>query len=160
MAALAVPSHHKSWLTARMEELDEFIDRPLGGIEVEIVYALAEVWFAVTLFWSVSASLNVTTLTDLPWYIPFQVISIPFWLSSSLTISGLILARAGNRICSPLRFSGAFVASMIWSWMFYKDLIVIKGNSGDTAFYFLGFIWQIRIMISAIRRGKIQFLHG
>ena len=144
-----------SWHTPNMAtKILNFLDRPYGGIEVETIYGLSELWFAVIFTISSQAVLNMTTTEKLYGFIPHYIIAIPWWLSSIATLSGLILFYYGNRWCAPLRWLGAFVSSWIWSAMLARGAVESGGALGTLAFYFFGAVWQIRIMMSAWRRWR------
>lgn len=129
-----------------------FLNRPYGGVEVEIIYGLSELWFAMVFTLSAQALLNMTTTESLYQLIPHRIVAVPWWLSSMATLSGLILFSFGNRWCAPLRWFGALISAWIWSVMFARGLVETGGALGSLSFYFFGAVWQIRIMMSAWSR--------
>lgn len=131
-----------------------FLDRPNGGVEVELLFGLSELWFAFIFTISAQVVLNMSTTEDLYWSVPHYVIAIPWWGSSLATLTGLVLYCFGNRWCAPLRWLGAFASAWIWSVMCMRGSIETSGALGSLAFYFLGAVWQIRIMMSAWRRWR------
>jgi hypothetical protein len=134
-----------------------FLDRPNGGVEVEMIYGLSELWFAIIYTLSAQVVLNMTTTEGLYWEIPHYVLAVPWWLSSMATLSGLVLFYLGNRWCSPLRWLGALVSAWIWSVMFARGLVETGGALGTLSFYFFGAVWQIRIMMSAWSRWSMAW---
>jgi hypothetical protein len=138
----------------------QFLDRPNGGVEVETIYCLSELWFALIFTLSAQVVLNMSTTEGLYWAIPHYVIAIPWWLSSAATLIGLVLYLRGNKWCAPLRWFGAFVSAWIWSMMFARGAVETGGALGTLAFYFFGAVWQIRIMMSAWRRWGAWRLHA
>jgi hypothetical protein len=135
----------------------EFLNRPNGGVEVEIVYAMTELWFAVTLTFSAETILNMTSLEDLYWAIPHRLLALPWWIASLATLAGLILYRQQNRWCAPLRWFGAFISAAIWFTMLQKGIAASGGLLGSLGFYFFGAVWQPRIMMSAWRRWSVAW---
>lgn len=138
--------------TAMFDTILKFLDRPNGGIEVEIIYGSVELWFAIIFSVTSQAVANMVTTEDLYWSIPHYVLAAPWWLSSVATLIGLLLYVRGNRWCAPLRWLGALLSSWIWSMMLARGAVASGGALGSLAFYFFGAVWQVRIMMSAWRR--------
>lgn len=140
-----------------LTEVETFLDRPNGGMEVEIIYAGIELFVAGVLMLSGQSVLNVSPFKDLYWYVPHYELAIMWMCSGCLTYSGLLLYRRGNIWCAPLRWFGAFLSAGLWFW-------VLRVVVGDTPFDItqaivtgvagFGAIWQFRIMTSAWRRQK------
>jgi hypothetical protein len=135
-----------------MPAILRFLERPNGGVEVELIYGLSELWFAIIYTLSAQVVLNMTTTEDLYWSVPHYLLAIPWWISSAATLIGLMLYLKHNKWCAPLRWLGAFVSAWVWSVMLARGAVVSSGALGSLAFYFFGAIWQIRIMMSAWRR--------
>lgn len=133
-------------------EVENFLDRPNGGIEVELFIAVVELWFAVALTVTAQTMWNMTTLREFYWVVPHYVMALPWLISSAATIGGLMLYRWGNKWASPIRLIGAHVSFVVWFVMFFTGLFASNGALGTLSFYFFSMIWQIRIMVSAKRR--------
>jgi len=98
-----------------LSEIYEFLDRPNGGVEVELFIAGVELWFAVALMSTAQTMWNMTTLREFYWIVPHYIIALPWLASSAITICGLLLYRWGNRWASPVRLIGAHISFIIGS---------------------------------------------
>ncbi len=141
-------------------DFDAFLRRPNGGMEVEIIYAAVELWFAGVIMASAQSIANLTTLEDLFWSVPHRWLAAP-WLASSLfTIIGLWLYWQGNKWCATLRSVGAFISAWIWFVMLLRGVHATDGLLPTLGFYFFGAVWQPRIMLTAWYRQRALWAHG
>jgi len=135
-----------------IDELNKFLDRPNGGVEVEILYAISEIWFGITILLTPVTLLNMISLRELYWLVPHYIMCIPWLFAGTLTISGLLLYRKGYTVCAPMRLLGSYISTGLWFLMLGEGVFEAGAALGSLAFYFFGCVWQVRIMISAKRR--------
>ena len=135
--------------------LRRFLDRPDGGMEVEMLYAAAELWFAISITRSEISMLNMTSLESLVDTVPHYYVAGPWWIASLLTFTGLVLYWLWNHpLCAALRWAGAFVSACLWFAMTWRATAEAGADLPSLAFYALGAAWQPRIMYSAFRRHR------
>jgi hypothetical protein len=135
-------------------EIAEFLDRPRGGMELEICFAFAEVWFGSTLIISPGglALWNTAALQDFYGVKGAQAVGVPWLLAGSFTFVGLCYYRMGKPVCALLRFIGAFLSCWLWGWLAIVSGAIVVGLLPALGLYVAGFIAGIRIMFSAWRR--------
>lgn len=134
-------------------DMRSFIDRPNGGMEVEMIYGAVEFWWALVITLYPVAILHTTTIEDLFWTVPHYYVAIPWWIAALLTWFGLWLYHEDKPICAWFRWSGAFVSAALWFVMFFRGALIVPDTPWLTlSFYFFGAAWQPRIMYSAHRR--------
>jgi hypothetical protein len=138
-----------------------FMDRPLGGMEVEIIYAGIEFIVGISILSHGQAVLDTGPFVWFYWELNYILLGCLWLMSSLLTYVGLLLFAMDNKWCAPLRFLGGFMSAWLWFWVFTHvstDLdrittIVAAGSSG------FGALWQFRIIISAWRR-QVHYWSG
>lgn len=137
-----------------LEEIDEFLSRPRGGLEVEMLYSCIELGTGITLLFDPEALITTPSMLVLYWIIPHYGVGFIFIFSALLTIIGLVVYRAGNNLCIWLRFFGALFSWCIWAWIFLMHLLVIGFAVNPLVTYLSlgGAIWQFRVMVGAQRR--------
>lgn len=136
------------------EELRTFFNRPNGGLEVELICAIIETWFAIAVTWSAVPILETKTIEDLFWRVPHYYVAIPWWFAGLTSGLGLWLYRTNHPACARLRWWGAILSATLWGAMFIRG-IHSPGNL-VTICSFFGAVWQPRIMYSAWRREMVR----
>ncbi len=116
------------------KDVDEFLSRPLGGVEIESFIAANEIsyfaWYGLFGQWAISGG-------ELAY-----IVGWTFLASALMTIAGLWFFARKDKKCAPLRWFGALVSIMLWSIM-----------AVDVHWIFLlNAMAETRIMMSAWRR--------
>ncbi len=132
--------------------INQFFGRPYGGIELEVFLALVSVTSAVITATTVWSLINVKPLIVFYGSVPTQVVAVPWFLSGVSTLVGLWLFARGNLLCIPLRLTGAAVAFLWWTWLFFAALFITAGEYPTLAFYFWSALANVRIAASAAIR--------
>lgn len=148
-----VIQHWHQLIRSLRKELFGFFARPYGGMEVEIMIAIAELWQAVALVAASQTMWNTRALQDFVyWGISAWLVAVPFTVASLLSLVGIVLFFRRNPACAPLRLYGSCLSSIIWSWLFFKTGFVLSWELGYVGTCFLFSIWSIRVMIAAKQR--------
>jgi hypothetical protein len=133
-----------------------FIDRPRGGLEVEMVYAGIELCVAVLILINGQEILDTPSFQIFYWKLSYVYVGIAWLVSAVLTYFGLILFWTRHKLCAVFRFLGALFSATVWFWVFWNvsttyDRMTTAIVTGVSVF---GIIWQYRIMISALSRQR------
>jgi hypothetical protein len=110
-------------MESRLIRFEGFMARPYGGLEVEIIITLIGLSCAISLMYDPILITSSQTFLVFWGVVPGRIISVPWLMSSLLTLSGLALFYVGNQICAPLRFSASIINCFIWSWVFWFTYI-------------------------------------
>lgn len=126
-------------------------------MEVEVIYAAVELWFAIAFALSALSVRHTATIEDLFWKVPHYYVALPWAIASMATISGLVLYYFDIPICARFRWVGSVISAGLWFVMFTRGAFWVQEPPYTTiAFYFFGAIWQPRIMYSAYRRQRLR----
>lgn len=131
----------------------QFLMRRNGGIEVELLIALAEVW------WGVSLVRNPIGLAQSQGLHDFYAagwdanhLAVPWLLAGCLTIVGFVLLILRHRSSSILRFLGSTLGAFIWTMVFVKTGIVLDWSAPFNGIYFLFSAWSVRLIFASVAR--------
>lgn len=111
------------------------MSRPYGGFELEIIIMLISFSCAATLMYNPNLLMSSQTFLVFWGVVPGRIISIPWFVSSTSTFTGIVFFFQNNPICAPLRFAGSILNCFVWTWVFVFTYI----TDGSFILYLIAF---------------------
>ncbi len=115
------------------------------GRATEFMLSLIALLYGIILLFSGAAGESVATW-DLALWGYGHWIAVPFIVKAVLSGSGLVGNLRGWPFSATLRFSGAFLGSVLWAWYLVKLLLFGAIGSLGFSFCVIAAIMSIRIM--------------
>ncbi len=137
-----------------MNDLIEFLRRPQGGMEWEASYAVAEIWYGMTLIISPFSVWNSQALQNLYGWFPTWLLGIPFVTAGILTTVGFILFYFNDHRSSIVRFLSGSISMIIWGWIALTSYLIIDGSLPALGLYVMGAVMGFRVMLGSWMMNK------
>jgi len=116
------------------------------GRAVECFLTCVAAMQGLILLFDTTAAYDSKATVDLAWWGYGQWLALPFLVKATLSGSGLIFNIHGLPYSRALRFSGAFVGCMIWTWYAAKLLLLGAPAAMGTPFCIMSALFSMRIM--------------
>jgi hypothetical protein len=132
-----------------------FLTRRFGGLEAELMIAICEIWWGLSLILDPLSLEQTRGLSDFFWsgWSSFPIGSV--WVTVAvINILGIVLFFLERPECAWVRFFGSFFSSWIWSSMFIKTGLTISWFLPASGVYIIFGLWSARLMFAAFMRAR------
>ncbi len=130
------------------------LNRPHGGMEVEMIISATEIAQALMLFVGPQTLWQTRAFQDFVyWGVPAWIIGIPWAAAGIVSWVGIVFSLNGKvPECAPMRWMGAFLSTILWGWVAIKTGAVADWSIVYVFICLLFSLWSIRSSVSAWRR--------